>query len=38
MSAAVKIAEPRPDSLDLYRQRDELAQSFNPTNAYERLL
>ncbi len=38
MSATAEIIDATPESLDLYRQRDELAQTFNPTNAYERML
>ena len=38
MSTATTTAEAAPSGLDLYRQRDELAQSYNPVNALERML
>jgi hypothetical protein len=38
MSTAITTAEASPAGLDLYRVRDELAQSYNPANALERML
>ena len=38
MSTAITTAEAAPAGLDLYRLRDELAQSYNPANALERML
>jgi hypothetical protein len=38
LSAAITTAEAPPAGLDLYRLRDELAQSYNPANALERML
>jgi hypothetical protein len=38
MSTAIITAEASPAGLDLYRLRDELAQSYNPANALERML
>lgn len=38
MSVAAKTREPARDSVDLYRVRDELAQAYNPDNAFERML
>lgn len=37
-STAPAAAEPNPARLELYRLRDELAQSYAPTNAHERML
>ena len=38
MSTATTTAEAAPAGLELYRLRDELAQSYNPANAIERML
>jgi tRNA nucleotidyltransferase/poly(A) polymerase len=38
MSTATKTEEARPAGLEIYRVRDELAQSYNPANALERML
>jgi hypothetical protein len=38
MSTAATHAESAPDRLDLYRFRDDLARSYNPANAHERML
>jgi hypothetical protein len=37
MSTAATHAQSAPDRLDLYLYRDELAQSYNPANAHERM-
>ena len=37
MSAAVTTAPSAPDQLDLYRLRDDLAHSYTPANAHERM-
>ena len=37
MSVAAKTPEPDPDA-ELYRVRDDLAQYYNPANAFERML
>ena len=38
MSTAVKTAEAAADGVEVYRVRDDLAQSYNPANALERML
>ena len=38
MSTATKTEEASPAGLEIYRVRDELAQSYNPANALERML
>src|ERR1017187_5199846 len=38
MSAATKTAEGALDRAEVYRVRDDLAQSYNPANALERML
>ena len=38
MSAAVKTAEAAADWVEVYRVRDDLAQSYSPANALERML
>lgn len=38
MSTAATQTESRPQGLDLYELRDDLAHSYNPTNAHERML
>ena len=37
MSAAAESAPSAPDQLDVYRLRDDLAHSYNPSNAHERM-
>ena len=37
MPSAVTTAESAPDRVDLYRLRDDLAQSYGPANAHERM-
>jgi hypothetical protein len=38
MSTATSQADSAPDRIDLYRLRDDLARSYNPANAHERML
>ena len=38
MSTAMKTAEAPQEGLEVYRVRDDLAQSYNPANALERML
>ena len=38
MPAAAKTAESAPDQLEVYQLRDDLAHSYNPANAHERML
>src|ERR1019366_531600 len=38
MSTAITTAKAAPAGLELYRLRDDLAQSYNPANALERML
>ncbi len=38
MSVAAKSPEPAPLTVDLYRVRDDLAEHYNPANAFERML
>jgi hypothetical protein len=38
MSTAIKTAEAPQEGLEVYRVRDDLAQSYNPANALERML
>jgi hypothetical protein len=38
MSTAIKTAEAPLEGLEVYRVRDDLAQSYNPANALERML
>ena len=38
MSTATQTAEATPERVELYRLRDELAHTYNPANALERML
>lgn len=38
MSTATTTAATTPDTLDLYRYRDDIAQTYNPATAHERML
>ncbi len=38
MSVAAQSPDPTPETVDLYRVRDDLAHKYNPANAFERML
>ncbi len=38
MPVATQDRQPVPDAVDLYRVRDDLAESYHPANAFERML